>query len=80
MTQAKVIISKTQVFVTDYSKNGATIIFMENHNCDSIEHAWMTDVAAKAMAVAYRQRNEPIVQEDATQDQVLAGKFNNRFL
>lgn len=79
MTQAKVIISATTVFVTGYSKNGATIIFKENHGCDSLEHAWMTDVAAKAMAVAYQYQNNPIIQEDATEDEVLSGKFNDRF-
>lgn len=79
MTQAKVIISQTHIYVTGYSKNGATILFNERHGCNNIEHAHNTDVAVRAKAVAYGYQNDVIIKEDATEGQVLSGKFNNRF-
>lgn len=79
MTQAKVIISNTDVFVTGYSRNGATIIFREAHGCDSIEHASDTDAVIRAKAAAFNYANQAVIQEDATEDQALSGKFNNRF-
>jgi hypothetical protein len=84
MTQAQVIITKTHVYVTGYSPYGATIIFEEVHGQDSAEEVYElglgSDVLLRANALAYLHRNRPIVREDATQGDVLDGKFNNLFI
>ena len=79
MTQAKVIISATTVFVTTYSPYGATVIFKEEHNAP-IEDVCYSDAAIRAKAKAFEYQNMVIVQEDATIQQVLDGKFNSRFM
>ena len=86
MNTSKVIISKTHVFTTGYSDNGATIIFMEAHDCEELEHASNTDAVTRAKAAAFNYCLSGafaslalIIQEDVTEDQVLSGKFNDRF-
>jgi len=79
MTQAKVIITETTVYVTGYAKDGATILFEEKHNAP-IEYAHNSDAVVKARSVAYSYQNMCITQSDATRDDVLNGKFNNRFM
>lgn len=78
MTQAQVIISKSHVYVTGYSPYGATIIFEELHGHSSAEEAieQSSEVLLRANAFAYLHRNRPLIRENATQNEVLDGKFN----
>jgi hypothetical protein len=81
MTQAQVIITKSHVYVTGYSPYGATIIFEEAHGLSSAAEVYElglgSEVLLRANALAYLHRNSPIIRENATQDEVLDGKFNN---
>jgi hypothetical protein len=82
MTQAQVIITKSHVYVTGYSPYGATILFKEVHGKEPFEEVvqYGSEVLNRAYTTAYRYQNRPLIREDATEQEVLDGKFNNLFI